>query len=281
MFTLRKNIYLMFSIILSLFCSNKFDLIDYNNNQIDELSAEGIILDDVELKYFNQNLSMLKPEELGVLNNVIENQLIKKKDNHYLLLLDLNQAMKVLDEILILNKALNNMSNNYDTFVNLNDDIINEIRINRKKIYNKIYNLECYSGKYFIILRKHFRNSSLPNNKIKFYVFILNFIQKIIEYIHVIPFQCNVKTHYSYLLKFYQIYEKYIKTIINNIPLPIIILHTEKCILEEDIEKYLKKNILSRMGPLKRNIIRFYEDIEQIFHFVQNIEKMINESINK
>ncbi|WUR02563.1 uncharacterized protein VNE69_02090 [Vairimorpha necatrix] len=284
MFSVMKNIYRYFFINTKILCSIISDSIDANNNH--ELQKDGVLdnriaMEGVELEYLKLNLSTLSPKELDVLNDVVDNHLIRKEDDHYLLLAELSKSIEVFKELRIINIELNNTPNKYD-IIDINNKILSELKINRRRVYAKVYNLHCYSVKYFISLRKLIKKADLSRNKIKFYLFILGLTRKTLEYIYVAPMRCPVKSHYLYLLRFYHLYEKYIRLIINNIKLPTILYHTEKCILEEaDIDELSLMRILARLRPLRRNIIRYYNGAEQSFLFLRNIENIVKENKSK
>ncbi|WUR04973.1 uncharacterized protein VNE69_11136 [Vairimorpha necatrix] len=280
----------MILILSAIFCS------DYNctlqigsavvhnspNIQISDFMFYRTPNDIQDFEDLQQNLDTLKPEELDRLYNVIDEHLINKNDDHYLLLKELNNSLDNFDKICEVKQKLLNISKESYEKLEIGEDVLDQINLNRRKIYEKCYALKRNGKKYTEIIKSFINNSRLSSNKIDFYVFIFDFIEEFFDFVSDNKHKCHVKLHYHYFINHYQTYEHFIRMFINNIQIPLILFHTEKCILgETKIDKKDIEEIVIYISYLKFNISKFYNNADKILANIQKILSLTKESLKK
>ncbi|WUR04972.1 uncharacterized protein VNE69_11135 [Vairimorpha necatrix] len=249
-----------------------------NNHSVVSRSNVNIM----EYNYLLQSLNLLHPQELNVLYNVIDKHLIEDNDDHYLLLKELGRSIDNFEKILELKKRLLTLSKKSGEKLNMSDEVLDEINNNKKYIYDKGMRLKSIGGNYINLIKKRLKNSNLSENKIGFYVFVLDFVTEIFDFMVHNTHNCHVKLHYCYIINQYETYEYCMQMLIEDISLPNILYHTEQCLREEtNVNKSKKIDVLIELRYLIKNIRRFYENIENYLLRIRKILNLIKECMNK
>ncbi|WUR02283.1 putative SP-containing protein [Vairimorpha necatrix] len=275
----NKTIYTLFHILSSIFSSinnENFDKNKAHKIQMYDLRFKRTAKDIVECEYLERNLNKLKPKELDVLYNVIDNQLIKNRDDHYLLLVELGRSIDIFNDLNLIKNNLNNVPTDCDKDFHINDEHLRQIRVKNKKFYDMGLRLRCNTAIHIKTLKTLFTNADLNPNKIDFYMYVIDFVEKFINFPSNTTHNYYIENNYQTFLNHYQTLEYCMHNLFNNIPLSKILCHTEGCILQEiTINTHDLHSIKKHMKQLVKFIEKSYKNIDKYVSPIKDICDLI------
>ncbi|WUR02561.1 putative SP-containing protein [Vairimorpha necatrix] len=274
---------ILFYTLLVVFCSDNTESF-YNNNshniQLYDLCYKRTAKDIVECEFIKRNLNRLNFEELNLLYNVIDNHLIKNKDDHYLLLVELGRSIDIYNELSEIRSNSNKINNCSEGQFFMYDDVFNEIQTNRKKHYFTGFRLKKGTSIHIKALKEMIQNLELTKNKKDFYIFICDFVEELIGILANNTHNNIVINSSIYFLNHYQTLEFSIRKLISTISLSKILYHTKMCILQETTINSLDLCFIIDQMELLTNIIgKFYEKIDKYLLPIQNICNLLKSEI--
>ncbi|WUR04520.1 putative SP-containing protein [Vairimorpha necatrix] len=253
-----------------------------SNKQTPDLIFNRTTENFLELECIKQNLNLLGPDELSLLFNVIDEHLIDKNDNLYCLIVELSKSSDVYCEIKKIQNELRYLPTAMRGRLSICPKDFHIISSNRKRIQCKSNNLKYSTKKCTKILKTELNCLNLSRNKLEFYVFVFEFVERCVDLITMNTFKCQVKLHYQYLLDYYRIYSNYIKMLISEVSLPKILNYAEKCLVEEsNINFILLCKIRDELMSLDRIISNFYINLDNYLSHMEIISNLIIENIQK
>ncbi|WUR03163.1 uncharacterized protein VNE69_03372 [Vairimorpha necatrix] len=232
-------------------------------------------------KEIENGLNKLSTQELQLVYKVIDSEFAEKNDSYYLLITELSKSIKSLKYILEFRKVVYN-ENTYGSFMFVNvKQSLTMLNIKRKKINERCNSLKTKKIACINRIVEILISLQINPEKIKFYLGIFSFIEKVLE--NIIDTE-NIKITFAplYFLEYYESYGKKLYLIIKNIPLLKIFKFTRECIYDEiDISEEDMKSIQNVLKSFQLKVIEFHKKINVLFSLLEEIINELRELIKQ